>query len=310
MYDLKNTEMIIYKITNIVNRKCYIGQTIKTFEKRYEAKGEGIERVFNYHNNLRNIGRPYNEHLLHSIEKYGFENFTIEILEVCKTLNKLNKREEFYIKKYKSSNPEFGYNKTSGGDGIKRTRDTQKYIVEKSRNTRINRITSIFNTIGIEEVKLQINSIKYKKLTTNPRRIMLTLLCFSSLNINKISLKELKTISCFIHSYKNFVDELDKLQKRGHIVYEIKGEDVIFKILNDVQSNSDCQIHIKTKYLVEMKTYIEVNAKYFGKNVKIKKCLICEKEVVYSRTNNQKYCEYCGKKVKYSQRGSSSQPND
>ena len=37
--------MEIYKITNLVNGKCYIGQTITSFNERYNFEGEGIERV-------------------------------------------------------------------------------------------------------------------------------------------------------------------------------------------------------------------------------------------------------------------------
>ena len=76
--------------------------------------------------------------------------------------------------------------------------------------------------------------------------------------------------------------------------------------MNDVQLNSDYNIHIKTKHLNEMKIYIEAYSKYYsiGRKVHIKKCLVCEKTIL-CETNNKKYCEHCAKKVKYSQRESS-----
>ena len=40
---------VIYKITNKVNNKVYIGQTTRCFNKRYDSKGVGVERVYNYH---------------------------------------------------------------------------------------------------------------------------------------------------------------------------------------------------------------------------------------------------------------------
>ena len=66
--------------------------------------------------------------------------------------------------------------------------------------------------------------------------------------------------------------------------------------------NYDYDITIKTMYAVEMKTYIEVRANFLNKNIHIKKCLNCEKEVAYSTRNNQKYCEKCVKEVRAKQR--------
>ena len=68
---------IIYKITNKVNDKIYIGQTVKEkgFDGRYERNGEGIERVYNYHKACKEYNKHYNSHLLRSIEKYGFDAF-------------------------------------------------------------------------------------------------------------------------------------------------------------------------------------------------------------------------------------------
>ena len=40
---------VIYKITNKVNKKCYIGQSIYKFNERYSRSGNGIERVYKFH---------------------------------------------------------------------------------------------------------------------------------------------------------------------------------------------------------------------------------------------------------------------
>lgn len=53
---------VIYKITNKVNGRCYIGQTILGFDRRYH---------YNLYKNTSNI------HLKYAIEKYGFENFYV-----------------------------------------------------------------------------------------------------------------------------------------------------------------------------------------------------------------------------------------
>ena len=109
---------IIYLIKNKVNGKCYVGQTQKEkgFDYRYYCSGEGIERVYNYHKSLREHNRSYNEHLLRSIEKYGFEAFEVnKCLDYAFSLEELNIKEKVYIQLYDSLKN--GYNETLGGDG-------------------------------------------------------------------------------------------------------------------------------------------------------------------------------------------------
>jgi hypothetical protein len=50
--------------------------------------------------------------------KYGEENFTFDILEEVKDRKKLDERETFWIAYCESNNPEYGYNKTDGGEGM------------------------------------------------------------------------------------------------------------------------------------------------------------------------------------------------
>ena len=109
---------IIYLIKNKVNGKCYVGQTQKEkgFDYRYYCSGEGIERVYNYHKSLREHNRSYNEHLLRSIEKYGFKAFeVIKYLDYAFSLKELNIKEKVYIQLYDSFKN--GYNETLGGEG-------------------------------------------------------------------------------------------------------------------------------------------------------------------------------------------------
>lgn len=90
----------IYKITNLVNEKVYIGQTIQTLKQRWWR-------------HCCNSGStcPY---LHNAILKYGKENFKIELLvEVEKGF--LDTTEKFYISHYKSTDRHYGYNITEGG---------------------------------------------------------------------------------------------------------------------------------------------------------------------------------------------------
>ena len=92
---------IIYKITNKVNGKSYIGQTRYTIEFRWKQHQHKKDNTY-FHN---------------AIHKYGIDNFSIEILEEC-DIKDLNSREIFYIAKYDTFKN--GYNLTIGGDGNRR----------------------------------------------------------------------------------------------------------------------------------------------------------------------------------------------
>lgn len=109
---------IIYKITNNINGKVYIGQTIKErgFLDRYPHKGVGIERVYKHHKKNKNRNDGYNIHLFNAIEKYGFDAFTVdEVFDIAFNKDELNDKEKYYIEYFDSFNN--GYNQTLGGEG-------------------------------------------------------------------------------------------------------------------------------------------------------------------------------------------------
>lgn len=91
----------IYKITNKINNKCYIGQTIQPVEQRWKK-------------HLENIGTNQAYAIHRAIEKYGIENFSFEIVEEC-DYKILNQREIYWINYFNSY--EDGYNLTRGGQG-------------------------------------------------------------------------------------------------------------------------------------------------------------------------------------------------
>lgn len=92
----------IYKITNKINNKVYIGQSVDIM-KRWRSHKYRSE-----HDN-----REYNKYLYRAFRKYGVENFSIEVLEEC-TRGELNDKEHYYIELFHSNDDEFGYNETSG----------------------------------------------------------------------------------------------------------------------------------------------------------------------------------------------------
>jgi group I intron endonuclease len=91
--------VFIYKITNKINGKVYVGQTTWTVQKRWYCHC----RKTGYYSVLNN-----------AICKYGKENFNIETIEICSSLEQLNEREKYWINFYDCISPK-GYNMETGG---------------------------------------------------------------------------------------------------------------------------------------------------------------------------------------------------
>jgi group I intron endonuclease len=96
--------MVIYKTTNLVNGKFYIGKDVKN-KKSYLGSGKVLKQA---------------------IQKYGKDNFKKEILERCNTLEELDEREKYWIKELKAI--ENGYNLTEGGTGGDTWTNNRKHV--------------------------------------------------------------------------------------------------------------------------------------------------------------------------------------
>jgi len=116
--DNKEVYGIVYKITNTINNKSYIGITKskRGFGGRYYYKASSnSEKVFKFHNRMRELGKYYNKHLLSSMEQYGFDAFEVcEVLDTANNKEELSRKEIYYIDYYDSFNN--GYNNTLGGE--------------------------------------------------------------------------------------------------------------------------------------------------------------------------------------------------
>lgn len=96
----------IYKITNTLNNKIYIGKTtnIKRRIKEYKYKSKKLNSHTNYL-------------IMQVIHNYGFENFKFEIVEDNIPLELLDDREIYWIKHFNAKDPNIGYNSKDGGVG-------------------------------------------------------------------------------------------------------------------------------------------------------------------------------------------------
>ena len=121
--------MFIYKISNSINNKVYIGQTIRPIEERFKRH---INDATNY---------ILDTHFARAIRKYGKENFYIEEIDKANNQEELNLKEQYWIRYYDSINN--GYNETDalykcGGNTYKsKTNEEMQLIGQKISKTKL-----------------------------------------------------------------------------------------------------------------------------------------------------------------------------
>lgn len=111
--------MIVYIITNQVNGKQYVGQTIKTLETRWRRHC------------WASTAMPSRMPITKAIQKYGAENFKIETLCTCTSQEDLNIKEGYFARALNTFSP-VGYNLTAG-DGYGAMSDEMRKRISESR---------------------------------------------------------------------------------------------------------------------------------------------------------------------------------
>nr|DAE59944.1 MAG TPA: intron associated endonuclease [Caudoviricetes sp.] len=114
-----NKKYIVYKHTNKINGKIYIGITSQKPNKRWQ----------------NGYGYKDNQHFFRAIQKYGWNNFEHEIIYKDLEEEIATNKEQELIKLYNSNNSNFGYNKDNGGKTNKLTEES----IEKIRQWHIGR---------------------------------------------------------------------------------------------------------------------------------------------------------------------------
>ena len=140
----------IYKTTNLLNGKIYIGQhKANLFDTTYYGSGK---------------------YLLNAIKHYGIKNFKCELIEWCETQSITNSKERYWINYYQSRNRNIGYNITEGGEGWKGGHHSKqsKLKISKSKTG----VSPNREYITTDETKLKISDTlkEYYKSHNNPRK--------------------------------------------------------------------------------------------------------------------------------------------
>lgn len=115
--------MFIYKLTNTLNNKIYIGLTTETISERCRKRIAEAK----YRNSR-------NSYILNAIRKHGSAIFKVEQIDTASSLEELQQKEIYYIQLYNSTDRKIGYNLTKGGEGslgLKMSDETKEKIRQK-----------------------------------------------------------------------------------------------------------------------------------------------------------------------------------
>ena len=192
----------IYKITNNLNGKIYIGKTNFTIEKRWKEHCNDYQKE-----TLQK--RP----LYSAMKKYGIENFSIEEVEQLESPQQAEEREKYWIEYYGSF--KYGYNATRGGDGKTYADYDLIYSLwnEGKNNKEIQEITKYdYLTISIALSNYNVSSEEKQRR--------------GRINIQKPVAKLDKNTLQIIKVYSSVEEAYRDLQKQtsGHIAEVCKGK--------------------------------------------------------------------------------------
>lgn len=133
--------MVIYKITNQLNNKIYIGQTIHTAEMRWKR-------------HIQDALNGLNTHFAQAIRKYGYQNFKIEVIDTAETAEELTDKEYYWINYYNTTKT--GYNETAsklkcgGNTYLSKTTQEMEIIKDKIRQNKMGGLNPNSRSIKIK----------------------------------------------------------------------------------------------------------------------------------------------------------------
>lgn len=122
----------IYKITNTVNNKIYIGSAISTKER------------WNQHKRKLKLNKHTNKHLQNAWNKYGDDKFTFKVIEYVEDKEKLIEREQYWIDNLKVCDRTYGYNiniNASNRLGMKHSEESKQKFREIAKNRKFSEET-------------------------------------------------------------------------------------------------------------------------------------------------------------------------
>lgn len=159
--------MVIYKLTNKINGMVYIGQTHNIKRRIAAHKSDAKGFILGVYKR--------NSYIVRAIAKYGFENFSLEIIqEGFKTQEEMDNAEVYWVSKYNSTDSNFGYNIQKGGHGVGKMSENSKRLLsiahlgkKQSEETRkrnsLSKIGKKHSPETIEKIKTALTGRKCSK---------------------------------------------------------------------------------------------------------------------------------------------------
>jgi group I intron endonuclease len=210
---------IIYKATNTVNNKVYIGQTMAKLSVRKS------KHIYDSKN-----GSNIYFHL--ALRKYKLENFLWEVICDCTSIDECNERERYFISHYQSANREKGYNLDLGGKNSERSEETKNKIKlskqniseetkNKIRKANVGKKTK--NKIRVANLGKKLSDETVEKIKSNNNRYWKDKK-LSAESIAKRTLKRKKRIVCNeTNEIFESIKEASEKLKISHISEHLKG---------------------------------------------------------------------------------------
>lgn len=198
----------IYCITNKIDNKKYVGQSVD------------IKRRWHQHKIELNNNTHCNTHLQNAWNKYGENNFKFDILFKSNDIEEINKMERYYIRLYNSIDQKYGYNIEFGGNGVGTKSEEQKKLISINKrgqksNLNFDQVLKIKMALycGIDRKEL------YNKFNTN--KAVITAICMGT-NFSYVA----SELNEYIHDIrKSYCDERNKeilkLYDEGYTIKEI-----------------------------------------------------------------------------------------
>lgn len=214
----------IYKYTNKIDGKIYIGRSVNIFRRKWE--------------HLHNPS-PYS-YFDQVLCKIGEENFDFEIVEEC-SIEKLEEREKYWIQYYDccvKNNREKGYNLTYGGEEYKSEENPWARLTEKEVKEIIDKLVN--TTISIQDLAKEYN-VHYNTISNINRCVTWT----------------------WLHNYQDNIRETiygKDCLNRGNFSNSAKiTEEIAKKIINDIKYTNESLASISRKYNVKDSLVYDIN---------------------------------------------------
>ena len=141
----------LYRITNQLSGKVYIGQTNNPDYRWYQHRSYAK-------------GNKHRQYIHRAMAKYGADNFIYEVIVTCRTTEDANAIEDVLIQQYDSRNKERGYNLNAGGFNGSHAEETK----EKIRQATLNQIATKGHPAQGRIVSEEIRELMRKIRLENP----------------------------------------------------------------------------------------------------------------------------------------------